>query len=83
MDNKKQNDYLRLYFPKSNFFNAKIKFNSYSNDKKNIRNKINNNFWNNENNQKYIYLNIINNNKESDFYGFEKKYDVLREEHKI
>ena len=83
MDNKKQNDYLRLYFPTSNFFNAKIKFNSYSNDKKNNGNKINSNFWNNEKNQKHrIYLNIINNNKESDFYGFEKKYDIL-EENKI
>ena len=42
--NKKQNDYLRLYSPTSNFFNTKIKINSYSNDNKNIRNKINNNF---------------------------------------
>ena len=41
--NKKQNDYLRLFLPTSNFYKTKSKFNSYSNDRKNAKNKINHN----------------------------------------
>jgi len=41
--NKKQNDYLRLFLPTSNFYKTKSKYNSYSNDRKNAKNKINHN----------------------------------------
>ena len=38
---KKQSDYLKLFLPLSNFHIEKHKYNSYSNNKKNIKNKIN------------------------------------------
>ena len=54
--NKKQNDYLRLFLPTSNFYKTKSKFNSYSNDRKNAKNKINHNldynFTKTDNNKK-------------------------------
>ena len=78
--NKKQNDYLRLYLPSSDFFSDKLKFTSYSNDSENIRNQINNNFCNTEKNQKHkIYLNNTNNNKKNNFSDFKKKCDILKE----
>ena len=78
--NKKQNDYLRLYLPSSDFFSDKLKFTSYSNDSENIRNQINNNFCNTEKNQKHkIYLNNTDNNKKNNFSDFKKKCDILKE----
>jgi hypothetical protein len=79
-NNKKQNDYLRLYLPSSDFFSDKLKYTSYSNDSENIRNQINNNFCNTEKNQKHkIYLNNTNNNKKNNFSDFKKKCDILKE----
>ena len=40
---KKQSDYLKLFLPLSNFHNEKHKYNSYSNNKKNIKNIMNTN----------------------------------------
>ena len=55
-NNKKQNDYLRLFLPNSNFYKTKSKFNSYSNYRKNAKNKINHNL-------DYNSIKTDNNNK--------------------
>ena len=57
---KQKDDYLRLFLPMSNFYNSKPKFNSYSNDRKNIKNKINYQFE--------PHLNYTENNKKQKFY---------------
>ena len=69
LKNKKQNDYLRLFLPTSNFYKTKTKFNSYSNDRKSAKNKINFNLeynlikTDNNKKQQIIIKNIGNNNK--------------------
>ena len=57
---KQKDDYLRLFLPMSNFYNSKPKFNSYSNDRKNIKNKINYQFE--------PHLNYTEKNKKQKFY---------------
>ena len=64
----KENDYLRLFLPTSNFYKTKSKFNSYSNDRKNAKNKINHNLnynsikTDNNKNQQINKKNAGNNN---------------------
>jgi len=69
---KKQKDYLKLFLPMSNFYNKKLKFSSYSNDRKKVKNKINFNldfYLNNttdKNKKQKIYINnYITNNKKN------------------
>ena len=57
---KQKDDYLRLFLPMSNFYNSKPKFNSYSNDRKNVKNKINYQFE--------PHLNYTEKNKKQKFY---------------
>ena len=57
---KQKDDYLRLFLPMSNFYNSKPKFNSYSNERKNIKNKINYQFE--------PHLNYTEKNKKQKFY---------------
>ena len=82
---KKQSDYLKLFLPLSNFKNEKPKFNSYSNDNKNIKNKIKSNTenMNKTEKNKNIFNQIINNcdekKKNDDFLIFTKKCQELKE----
>ena len=81
---QKKYDYLKLLLPISHFFNIKPRFNSYSNDRKNIKNKINFNLDNNDKNkiEKKITINnsVINNkgNKKHNFSDFTKKCENLK-----
>ena len=87
--NKKQNnyDYLRLLLPLSNSNNTKPRFNSYSNDRKNQKNKINFNFNNylnitDKNKKQKLYLNNNNKNninKENNFLEFVKKCSNIKQ----
>ena len=82
---QKKYDYLKLLLPISHFFNIKPRFNSYSNDRKNIKNKINFNLDNNDKNkiEKKITINnsVINNkdNKKYNFSDFTKKCENLKQ----
>ena len=60
MKNAVEKDYLRLFIPWSNFYSSKPKIKSYSNDRKNIKNKINVYFDD--------YTKQINTNKKQQIY---------------
>ena len=86
---KKQSDYLRLFLPLSNSNNNKPKFNSYSNDKKNIKYKRKSNTENmnkTEKNQSFFNHDNNNNNdkngKKEDFMNFIQKCQELKEKTK-
>ena len=87
LKNKKQNDYLRLFLPTSNFYKTKTKFNSYSNDRKNVKNKINFNLeynlikTDNNKKQQIIIKNIGNNNK-NNIDEFIKKCESIKQKAK-
>ena len=81
---QKKYDYLKMFLPISNFLNIKPRFNSYSNDRKNIKNKINFNLDNTDKNKKEkIKLNnYIINNKDSiknNFSDFTNKCEDLKQ----
>ena len=81
---QKKYDYLKMFLPISNFLNIKPRFNSYSNDRKNIKNKINFNLDNTDKNKKEkIKLNnYIINNKDSiknNFSDFTDKCEDLKQ----
>ena len=82
---KKQSDYLRLFLPLSNY-NTKPKFNSYSNNKKNIKNKTNPKIENmNKTEKNEIFLkkdNTYKNKKNEDILDFVKKCQELKEKTK-
>lgn len=96
---KKQSDYLRLFVPLSNYNNDKPKFNSYSNDKKNIKtknktnninnlNNINVNMNKTEKNNNNVYLNKIEDDfyttpKNEEFFIFASKCEELKKKTKI
>lgn len=66
----KKNDYLKLFLPISNFsnlYNFKPRFNSYSNNRKKNKNKIN-----------YDIILNSSNNSENDFSNFVKKCENLK-----
>ena len=84
---KKQSDYLRLFLPLSNSNNDRTKFNSYSNNKKNIKNKRKSNTENmNKTEKKKSFINqdndCKNNNKKEDFLNFMKKCQELKDKTK-
>lgn len=85
---KKQSDYLKLFLPLSNFKNEKPKFNSYSNDNKNIKKKSKSNTenMNKTETNKNIFNQIIKNcdgkKKNDDFLIFTKKCQELKEKTK-
>ena len=85
---KKQSDYLKLFLPLSNFKNEKPKFNSYSNDNKNIKNKIKSNTenMNKTEKNKNIFNQIIKKcdekEKNDDFLIFTQKCQELKEKTK-
>ena len=85
---KKQSDYLKLFLPLSNFKNEKLKFNSYSNDNKNIKKKSKSNTenMNKTETNKNIFNQIIKNcdgkKKNDDFLIFTKKCQELKEKTK-
>ena len=73
-----------MFLPISNFLNIKPRFNSYSNDRKNIKNKINFNLDKTDKNKKEkIKLNnYIINNKDSiknNFSDFTNKCEDLKQ----
>ncbi len=87
---KRKNDYLRLFLPMSNFYNSKPKFSSYSNDRKNIKNKISNNpdyrlNYTEKNKKQKFYINdlILNNKKKEgnniNIDEFKKKCENLKQ----
>ena len=81
---QKKYDYLKMFLPISNFLNIKPRFNSYSNGRKNIKNKINFNLDNTDKNKKEkIKLNnYIINNKDSiknNFSDFTNKCEDLKQ----
>ena len=81
---QKKYDYLKMFLPISNFLNIKPRFNSYSNDRKNIKNKINFNLDKTDKNKKEkIKLNnYIINNKDSiknNFSDFTNKCEDLKQ----
>ena len=88
LKNKKQNDYLRLFLPTSNFYKTKTKFNSYSNDRKNAKNKINFNLeynlikTDNNKKQQIIIKNTGNNNKNNNIDEFIKKCEYIKQKAK-
>ena len=88
LKNKKQNDYLRLFLPTSNFYKTKTKFNSYSNDRKNAKNKINFNLeynlikTDNNKKQQIIIKNKGNNNKNNNIDEFIKKCEYIKQKAK-
>ena len=80
---QKKYDYLKLLLPISHFFNIKPRFNSYSNDRKNIKNKINFNLDNTDKNknEKMKINNFVNNDKNDikyNFSDFTKKCEELK-----
>ena len=81
---QKKYDYLKMFLPISNFLNIKLRFNSYSNDRKNIKNKINFNLDKTDKNKKEkIKLNnYVINNKDSiknNFSDFTNKCEDLKQ----
>ena len=88
LKNKKQNDYLRLFLPTSNFYKTKTKFNSYSNDRKNAKKKINFNLeynlikTDNNKKQQIIIKNTGNNNKNNNIDEFIKKCEYIKQKAK-
>ena len=88
LKNKKQNDYLRLFLPTSNFYKTKTKFNSYSNDRKSAKNKINFNLeynlikTDNNKKQQIIIKNKGNNNKNNNIDEFIKKCEYIKQKAK-
>ena len=77
--NKKQSDYLRLFLPNSN--NNKPRFNSYSNDKKNIKNKMKMNIENmnkTEKNKNFVHKTNNENKNKEEFFTFSKKCQELK-----
>ena len=81
---KKQSDYLRLFLPLSNFGNEKPKFNSYSNNKKSVKNKMNTNIENmnkTEKNKSFVNQYIIHNENKvnGEFLNFIKKCQELKD----
>ena len=88
LKNKKQNDYLRLFLPTSNFYKTKTKFNSYSNDRKSAKNKINFNLeynlikTDNNKKQQIIIKNTGNNNKNNNIDEFIKKCEYIKQKAK-
>ena len=80
---QKKYDYLKLLLPISHFNNIKPRFNSYSNDRKNIKNKINFNLDNKDKNknEKIKINNFVNNDKNDikyNFSDFTKKCEELK-----
>ena len=83
---QKKFDYLKLFLPISNLLNIKPRFNSYSNERKNTKNKIN---FNSDNSDKKIKPKIkinnyaINKKKEEcikyNFSDFTKKCENLKQ----
>ena len=88
LKNKKQNDYLRLFLPTSNFYKTKTKFNSYSNDRKSAKNKINFNLeynlikTDNNKKQQIIIKNTGNKNKNNNIDEFIKKCEYIKQKAK-
>ena len=81
---QKKYDYLKLLLPISHFNNIKPRFNSYSNDRKNIKNKINFNLDNKDKNknEKMKINNFVNNDKNDikyNFSDFTKKCENLKQ----
>ena len=87
---KQKDDYLRLFLPMSNFYNSKPKFNSYSNDRKNVKNKINYQFephlnYTEKNKKQKLYINelILNNENKGrnnmNIDEFKKKCENLKQ----
>ena len=74
---KKQSDYLRLFLPLSNFNSAKPKFNSYSNDKKNIKSKNKSNNMNLTMNKTVKNNNNYSTKVENDDYGIPKNEEFF------
>ena len=90
---------MRLFVPLSNYNNDKPKFNSYSNDKKNIKtknktnninnlNNINVNMNKTEKNNNNVYLNKIEDDfyttpKNEEFFIFASKCEELKKKTKI
>ena len=92
LKNKKENDYLKLFLPTSNFYNMNSKLKSYSQDRKNAKNKINfqfDNYINNsdKNRKQKLYINnyIKNNIKkiENEFDEFKEKCNNIKLRAKI
>ena len=81
---QKKYDYLKLLLPISHFLNIKPRFNSYSNDRKNIKNKINFNLNNNDKNKiekvkiNNFVINSDKNNMKNNFSDFTKKCENLK-----
>ena len=86
LKNKKQNDYLRLFLPTSNFYKTKTKFNSYSNDRKSAKNKINFNLEYNliktDNNKKQQIIIKNTGNKNNNIDEFIKKCEYIKQKAK-
>ena len=86
LKNKKQNDYLRLFLPTSNFYKTKTKFNSYSNDRKSTKNKINFNLEYNliktDNNKKQQIIIKNTGNKNNNIDEFIKKCEYIKQKAK-
>ena len=85
---RKQSDYLKLFLPLSNFHSNKFKFNSYSNNKRNNKNKINSNTENLNKTEKNKHNNFNQNDncvqkkKNDDFSKFTEKCEKLKEKTK-
>ena len=83
---KKQSDYLKLFLPLSNFHNEKHKYNSYSNNKKNIKNimktnsetEIMNKTEKSKPNQNTDKNNNIKNKVNEEFCKFTQKCEELK-----
>ena len=82
--NKKQSDYLKLFLPLYNLHSEKTKFKSYSNDKKNLKDKsnINNDNVNKTENNCHKQLNEISidniDKKSEDFINITHKCEELK-----
>ena len=79
---KKQSDYLRLYLPLPNCNIDKPRFNSYSNDNKNLISKVKPNIENMNINEKSKSIFHKENQKKEEFLKFTKKCEELKEKTK-
>lgn len=85
--NKKQSDYLKLFLPFYNNSSDKPRFNSYSKDNKNLKNKMKSNIYENlnkteKNKSNVIKINNLEDKKSGDFLQFFQKCKELKEKTK-